>query len=250
MITNPGKLFLLTCWFPAIALVQVVCLAAAWRTYPHYSMYAHEISDLGDPRHNPSGWLFWYLSMALAGVMLRPVTAYVRTRIESLTVGRKPWRENLVRIGSTTARYSCYGLIALALIPQYKGMDPIHQLAGVFAFGGMYVAVLYFWCLPLWGTLLGWVKPLLATFGAYWGPVGFLVTQGYRFFAYGEIGDEIKVRNQSLLLRFALWEWMLFFCLMTSLVVLVLILPDRIPLAEADVEKIPLSPADNQTITR
>jgi hypothetical protein len=56
---------------------------------------------------------------------------------------------------------------------------------------------LFFWPFPLWGTSMGLTKNLLSTLGAYWGPVGFLVTQGYRFFAYGEIGDEIKGKRHS-----------------------------------------------------
>ena len=165
--------------------------------------------------------------MAFAGLMLPPVLGYLLVRMEELTAGLSPWRRKLVRMGVAASRYACFGLIALALIPQYRVLDALHQIAGVFAFGGLYITVLFLWSIPLWGTSLGFTKTSLITLGACWAPVGFLITQGYRYAAYGEIGDQIKTRHESLLLRFSFWEWLLYFCLMFSLVVYVSVLPRK-----------------------
>ena len=59
-----------------------------------------------------------------------------------------------------------------------------------------------------------------------WGPAGFLLTQGWRFFVYGELGHDVNVSPQYLLLRFSLWEWLLFFCLFPALLLVVFRLPD------------------------
>jgi hypothetical membrane protein len=221
------KAFFFTCWLPALALVQALCLAMAWRTYPHYSMYRNEISDLGVPRHNPAGWWYWALAMGLAGLMLVPVTNYLFQQMQKRTARRARWLGKLVRLSCVASRCATFGLIALALIPQYKTLDPLHQIAGVFAFGGLYLAQILL-CATLWGLPLNRPQIVLATVGILWGPIGFLATQGFRCLVYGEIGDPIKVRNQSLLLRFPLWEWMLYFCLITSLILLVLLLSDGI----------------------
>jgi hypothetical protein len=63
------------------------------------------------------------------------------------------------------------------------------------------------------------------TLAAYWGPIGFLATQGFRFFVYGEAGHIIKVKHESLILRFSLWEWLLFWGLMMTVILFVLLLP-------------------------
>jgi hypothetical protein len=146
--------------------------------------------------------------------------------MDDLTARQTPSRRNLVAMGSVASRCACFGLVGLALIPQYRGFDAPHQFAGLFALGGLYLTVLC-WSIPLWGTSLSLAKTLLLTLAACWGPLGFLATQGYRFFAFGEIGRGMKVKDQSILLRFSLWEWMLFFCVTTCVILLVLLLPNR-----------------------
>jgi hypothetical protein len=220
------KAFVLTRWLPALLLLQALLLGLAWRAYPRYSPLDHDISFLGHPRLNPLGWLFWSLGMGVTGVMMWPVIGWTALRMRELTARQAPWQRRLVAIGTACSRGSCFGLIGLALIPQYPGLDPAHQLAGACAFGGMYVTMLFFWCVPLWSTSLGVAKLLLLTVCAYWGPVGWCATQGYRFFAFGEVGRKILVKNQSLLLRFSLWEWLLFVCGSTSMILLVLLLPE------------------------
>ena len=223
-----GKTFLLTRWLPTLVVLQALCLGMAWRAYPHYSFFDHDISFLGLPRRNPMGWWFWSVGMGITGIMMWPVARWGSLQMDELTAGQTPWQRKFVAMGSVTSRCSCYGLLALALIPQYPSLVLAHGLGTAFGFGGLYLTVLFYWSVFLWGASLGVAKKArLLTVAVCWGPVGFLVTQGYRFFAYGEIGRKIRVTDQSHFLRFSLWEWMLFFCAMTSVFLLLLLLPDR-----------------------
>lgn len=99
--------------------------------------------------------------------------------------------------------------------------------------GGLYVAMWIFAGILICNPPIGVAKALLFGMAVGWGPVGFLVTQGWRFFIYGELGHDVNVSPQSLLLRFSLWEWLLFFCLFPSLLIVVFGLPDTASEPEA-----------------
>jgi len=255
-----SRTFLLACWIPAQFVVCAVCLVLAARSYPHYSMFDHDVSFLGHPRLNPAGWLFWSVGMGLDGLMLWPVTVYLSRGMRALTAGQSPGRRRLVAAGTVASRCACVGLLGLGLVPQYPGLDPAHQLSGVLAMGGLYVAL---WIFA--GILISspptslepirepcrrrgrshfapttpqnrdsprqlsdrrLAKTLLFGLALGWGPVGFLLTQGWRFFVYGEVGHDVNVSSQCLLLRFSLWEWLLCFCLFPALPLVVWRLPD------------------------
>jgi hypothetical protein len=115
-------------------------------------------------------------------------------------------------------------LLGLALIPQYPGLDPAHQLAGVLAMGGLYVALWIFAGILICSPSISLAQTLLFGLALGWGPVGFLLTQGWRFFVYGEVGHDVNVSSQYLLLRFSLWEWLLYFCLFSALLLVVMAL--------------------------
>ena len=121
---EPSRTFLLSCWIPAQFVVCAACLVLAARSYPHYSMFDHDISFLGHPRLNPAGWLFWSAGMGLGGVMLWPVTVYMSRSMRALTAGQSPGRRRLVAAGTVASRCACFGLLGLALIPQFPGLDP------------------------------------------------------------------------------------------------------------------------------
>ena len=191
--------------------------ALAARVYPDYSLADHDISFLGHPRQNPAGWLFWSAGMGLAGLMLWPVTVHIPRSLRALTAGQSPARRRLVAAAAPASRCSSIGLVGLALIPQLPGLDHAHELAGVLAMGGMYVAL---WLIA--GLLAGSPptstgKTWLLILAVGWGPAGFLLTQGWRFFVYGELGHDVGAGPQYLLLRFSLWEWLLFVCLFPAL---------------------------------
>ena len=222
---RPSKIFLLLFWLPAQFAICAVCLALAARSYPHYSMFDHDISFLGHPRLNPGGWLFWSAGMGLAGLMLWQVTAYLRgTR--ALTAGQSPAHRRLAAAGTLASRCSSIGLIGLALIPQFPGLDHAHELAGVLAMGGMYVALWLFAAILIGSPPTGAAKTLLLVLAVGWGPAGFLLTQGWRWFVHGELGHDVHVDPQHLLLQFSLWEWLLFVCLFPALLLVVACLPD------------------------
>ena len=92
--------------------------------------------------------------------------------------------------------------------------------------GGLYVALWIFAGLLTRTAPISLAKTLLFCLAVGWGPVGYLLTQGWRFFVYGELGHDVNVSPQGLLLRFSLWEWLLFFCLFPALLVVVWRLPD------------------------
>lgn len=224
---NASKGFLLRRWLPLLLALWGGCFALSWRAYPGYRMVHHDISFLGHPRLNPQGWGFWSMGMGIAGTMLLPLTSYASRRMHELTSGQSPTCRTRVALGERCLRVACWGLLGLALIPQVPGFDLGHQAAGALAFGGFYVTVLFLWLIPFLGI------PELSTamrvgfaFSAWWSVVGFLATQGYRFFAYGELGRRITHKGQSVLLRFSLWEWMLFVGITSSFVLLVVLLTD------------------------
>ena len=134
-----------------------------------------------------------------------------------MTAEQSPGRRRLVAAGTVASRCACVGLLGLALIPQFPGLDPAHQLAGVLAMGGLYVALWIFAGILICSPPISLAKTLLFGLALGWGPVGFLLTQGWRFFAYGEVGHDVHASYQYPLLRFSLWEWLLYFCLFPAL---------------------------------
>lgn len=222
-----SKTVILACWLPAQALLVAACLLLAARSYPHYSLVEHDVSFLGHPRLNPAGWWFWSAAMAVSGVMLWPVATYMSQAVRALTAGQSPARRRLAAAGTCAARCSSIGLLGLALIPQLPGLDPPHQLAGVLAMGGMYVALWLFAAILISTAPVRPLRSLLLVLAVGWGPAGFLLTQGWRLAAYGEVGHDLNVTPQSPLLQFSLWEWMLLVCLFIAEFLVVWCLPTR-----------------------
>ena len=223
-----GKTFYAGCWMPVLVVLWGACFALAWRSYPGYQMANHDISFLGHPALNPRGWWFWSIGMGIASVMMTPLTAYVSGRMKELTAGHAHADRRLVALGALCQRSACFGLLGLALVPQSEKLDPLHQTAGVFAMGGMYMALLFLWLVPLSRVReISVARFTVFAISAWWGVLGFLGTQGYRFLAYGELGRHLKHKSESVLLRFSLWEWMLFLAGTTSFIILVTLLPAR-----------------------
>jgi hypothetical protein len=205
------------------------CFLLSARAYPSYEIPNHDISDLGDPGMNPKGWLIWSIGMGIAAAMIFPPIVHASRRMEELTSRHSCGVRNLASLGSVFTRCGCLGMAGLALVPQGpKLYDLIHTISGVFAFGGVYVTLLF-----LWGPALFLIRKISATrlalftLSAVWAVVGFLVTQGYRFLALGEMGHHYKHKSESVLLRFSLWEWMLLAAVTTSFAVLIAILPAK-----------------------
>ena len=219
----------LTFWLPVLAVLWAACFGLAALLYPGYQLPNHDISDLGDPAMNPHGWWLWSLGMGIAAVMIFPPIAYACRRMEALTVRQSSGGRRLVSLGSMGMRCACLGMLGLALVPQGRGLfDLIHTISGVFAFGGVFVTLLF-----LWGPALFHVREMSAarwalfTVSAWWAVAGFLVTQGFRYLAYGEVGHDHKHGNESVFLHFSLWEWMLFASVTTSFALLVTLLPAK-----------------------
>jgi hypothetical protein len=106
-------------------------------------------------------------------------------------------------------------MVGLAVTPQGDLLDPVHQAFGALAMGGLYAALLVCWPLALRLVPASRIRVgcrVLLWVASGWGVLGFLVTQGFRFLAYGELGHVLKDRHESLWLRFSFWEWMLFAC--------------------------------------
>jgi len=224
-----GKTFYLAFWFPVLWALWGACFVLAARSYPGYEISNHDISFLGDPALNPKGWWFWSIGMGIAAMMAFPPIAYASRRMEELTVRQGCGGRRLVSVGSICMRCACLGLAGLALVPQGpKLLDLIHTISGVFAFGGEYVTLLFFWGAPLFKVQeMSVARLALFTVSAWWAVAGFLATQGYRFFAYGELGHDLKNKGESVFLRFSLWEWMLFAAVTTSFAILVALLPSK-----------------------
>jgi hypothetical protein len=217
----------LALWFPALALLWAGCFLLAARTYCGYEITTHDISALGDPGFNPRGWSWWSIGMGIAAVLIYSPIAHASRRMRELTTDQSRGTRRLVSIGAVCMRCGCLGMAGLALAPQRHGLgDLLHVIAGVFAFGGVYVTLLFFWSVPLFRVRdMSAVRLTLFTLSAWWAVIGYLSTQGFRYFAYGEAGHDLKHRGESILLRFSLWEWMLFAALVSSFAVLVAVLP-------------------------
>lgn len=222
------KTFYLAFWLPVLLALWSVCLVLAWRSYPGYQMPNHDISFLGHPALNPKGWWFWSIGMGVAAIMMFPLAAYASRRMEELTTKQAHAGRRLVSLGSICLRCACFGLLGLALATQGSKLDLIHPIAGVFAFGGLYVTILFLWIMPLFNIReMSTARLTIFAVSSWWGVVGFLATQGYRFFVYGEMGRHLKHESESVFLRFSLWEWMLFVAVTTSFVILVALLPAK-----------------------
>jgi len=223
-----GKTYQLAFWLPVLWVLWGACFAWAAHCYHGYQISDHDISDLGNPAKNPKGWWYWSLGMGIAAFMIFPPIAFASRRMEELTSRHTRRGKRLVSIGTICMRCACFGMAGLALVPQNHNLDIIHVISGVFAFGGVYVTLLFFWSVPLFKVQeMSVARLVLFTVSAWWAVVGFLTTQGYRFFAYGEVGHALKHRRESVFLRFSLWEWMLFVALTTSFAILVALLPSK-----------------------
>jgi hypothetical protein len=224
-----SKSFYLAIWLPLLGALWAGCFALAWRAFPGgYKMPHHDISFLGAADLNPHGWWYWSLGMGIASVMSFPLTAYASRRMEKMVFSPGFRGGRLVTLGGHSLRWSCLGMMGLALSPQGGLFDVIHIVSGVFAMGGMYLTLLFLWLVPLCAARqLRAGSFALFAFSAAWGVVGFLLTQGFRFFVYGELGRHIKHKSESVLLRFSLWEWMLFIAGTTSFALLLVLLPEE-----------------------
>jgi hypothetical protein len=181
---NLGKSFYLAIWIPLLTALWGTCFYFAWRTYPNYQLPKHDISFLGHPRLNPNGWWFWSVGMGITAILLPPLVAYTSRRMKELTITQDATVRLFLSTGSISLYLSCVGLMGLALAPQGRGYDFVHQTAGVFAFGGMYATLLLFWSFPLFKTPnVSLARAVLLTASAWWGVCGFFITQGYRFFS-------------------------------------------------------------------
>ena len=201
--------FLLLGGIVAQAVIFGACLLLAARLYPDYSMFDHDVSFLGDPRLNPAGWWFWSAGMLLGGVMLWPIVTRLSRTMRALVAEQSPLRRGLAAAGTWAARCASIGLVGLALVPQVEGIGPAHEIAGTLAMGGLYVALWLFAGILISNPPISMAKTLLLILAVGWGPAGYLLTQGWRFFVYGEVGHDVNVTPQSLLLQFSLWEWLL-----------------------------------------
>lgn len=221
-----GKSFFLGCWVPVMLGLQALCFAMAWQRYPGYDMTRHDISDLGQPRCNPEGWIYWSLGMGIAGLMMIPLCSYAIRAMEALHKASPPGIQLKVRWGARLLRLSCWGLLGLALIPQYSVLDLGHQIAGVFAFGGLYVTMLFLWG-RTWRIIPQVAKWKVLAFhlSAWWGVVGFLATQGYRFVRGDMNWHSVAGICRNPIFRFSLWEWNLFIALTGAFVLFLVILP-------------------------
>jgi hypothetical protein len=194
-------------------------------------MTSRDISDLGQPKGNPDGWMFWSLGMGIAALMLIPLCSYAIRTMKALHKTSPPGIQRKVRWGAWLLRLSCLGLVGLALIPQYgyAWLDAGHQTSGVFAMGGMYATLLFLWG-RTWRAVPQVAKWKVVAFhvAAWWAVVGFLGTQGYRFFR-GDMKNDVHsivgiARNPFF--RFSLWEWNLFIGLTSAFFLFLLILPE------------------------
>jgi hypothetical protein len=222
------KTFYLTLWLPLLYALGGFCFFLAWQSYPKgYRLPDYDISDLGHPRLNPHGWWYWCLGLGIASIMIYPPIAYASRRMRTLADEQNPGTRHLVKWGSLCLRASCLGLLGLALTPQGPTLlDAMHQTAGVFAFGGMYVTLLGFWGVPLFRLrTIGTARLTVLVVSSWWAVIGFLATQGYRFFALGELGHSAHEKHESLLLRFSFWEWMLLVGVTSAFYLLIALLP-------------------------
>lgn len=225
---EPSRIFLLAYWIPAQFVGCAACLMLAARSYSHYSLFDHDISFLGHPSLNPRGWWYWSAGMGVGGLMLWPLTVYLARGMRALTAAQSAGRRRLVAAGTLAGRSACVGLLGLAVIPQSPSLDAAHQLAGVLAMGGLYVALWIFAGILTTSPRASLAKALFFGVVVGWGPAGFLLTQGWRYFAYGEAGHDVSASTQHLLLlRFSLWEWLLYFCLFPALVLVVCCVPEQ-----------------------
>jgi hypothetical protein len=222
-----GKKFYLAFWLPLTAVLWGGCFILAARHYRGYEITNHDVSFLGDPGLNPKGWWFWSMGMGVAALMTFSPIAYTCRRMKLLSAGQVDATGRLVSLGSICMHCASFGMAGLALVPQgSKLRDLVHIISGVFAFGGLYVTLLF-----LWGPALFKFREMSAarltffTVSAWWAVVGFLTTQGYRYFVYGEVGHDLKRKGESIFLRFSLWEWMLFAAVTTAFATLVALLP-------------------------
>ena len=192
---EPSRTFLLSCWIPA-QFMSAPCASLLPRVRIRTTRCSITTSAswgirVSIPRAGCSGRPAWAWTASCCG---RSRSTFHEACAPS-TAGQSPGRRRLVIAGTFASRCACVGLVGLALIPQYPGLDPAHQLAGVLAMGGLYVALWIFAGILICSPPISLAKTLLFGLALGWGPVGFLLTQGWRFFVYGELGHDVTVSS-------------------------------------------------------
>lgn len=162
-----------------------------------------DISFLGHPSYNPSGWIYWAIGMVVAGIMTIPILPYFYRHLIGLN----------------------------------KPLGTFHAINTGLAFGGLYLSILTIlihfvfkfkivnekMSLPAWKLLAMVILEAFPT-------LGMAISQGIRYFQGINIitsrlciGDTICPWYMSL----SFWEWMLFLGVLVNLVIFLTVIPEK-----------------------
>jgi len=191
------------------------------------------ISALTNAEDNPHG--FWILSvgMTICGFLMIPFPGYLQKRFKMICRGT-------AAIGTFFFTLGIIGLILVGLL--YEGMglpNRTHENLAVVAFLGLVFGIFFYGfpmmkdSIPKYGGHQQFDKKwMIFGFAIMWFAVlGMGISAAYLELVendWGWVGIEWIELGAPVLASFALWEWTLFICLLTYLVILFKITPDQI----------------------
>lgn len=213
------KRFYISFYLPFMVLIFSIFLLLSAIFYPNYNLIDNAISDLGVPYLNPNGWFLWSIGMIFIGLAMIPFIPYLYRRLRTINT-------YFTKIGISFIIIADIGMIGLGAFPQYEIFLLLHQINAGFSFTGLYLT-LFFLGFPVMKDKRI-KRPFVGFFSfiGWSGIIGFLTTQIYCIVKENSVFDYVNLGSQWFL-NFPLWEWVLLFCVFSSFIILVNILPDK-----------------------
>jgi hypothetical protein len=231
---NLPKDLLLKKLIPIMFIVMVLSVLISNLFYPTAFDWRYMvISDLTSSTDNPDGFLVLSIGMAICGVLMIPIPGYMHKRLKILCPRTSFFGTFFYSIG-------ILGLILVGLVYDAPGQpNRLHENLAIVAFAGLLFAI-FFWGFPMIKDSFAKFngknqfdkKQMLLAFSLIWFAVlGAGISALYLEVVdndWGWVGIDWIENGGPVLASFALWEWMLFVFLMTYIVLLISMTPEKI----------------------
>lgn len=191
------------------AIGYAMSLIVARLFFPGFTMTRMFISNLGDPQDNPVGYIPWSLGHVLVGMIMIPMTGFLKNTLNSID-------QKKITISTIFFYIASIGVIGLGAIPQYPGyiFTIIHGVNAGLLIGGIHFG--------LWITAITLFKngALRKQSGIIFGLsliglIGILVSQLTLLVTVG-VQD-----SYPFVFDLHFWEWMMMCCFFGAFLLLV-----------------------------
>ncbi len=224
-----SKRFLTRVYLPVVFLqLGFFYILAIWQ-YEGYDFTHMDISFLGSPYGNPSGWYYWAIGMTVAGILFFPTVPYIYRALVRMNRG-------IAYIVTFLLVGFGIGMIGLGIIPQYRHLTVYHGINTALAFGGLYLSLLvllfYFTIKFQIVNASKWLPVSILVIMAlleFIPLLGMVISQGIRISQGIDIVWDRSCLNGIICpwyMTISFWEWMMFFGAVGNLILFSFSLPN------------------------